>query len=194
MTLIDADTALLNAEKLFYERFQALHNDKALLAVFREFGIAAFRRSSVLEGFAKFVEANGFAGVRCVEIGTCKGLTALVLARHFDEVVSIDVVEDPDREAIAKHCKVKNVRFVTVSGNEEKARVIDGLTFEAAYVDGDHARDTATDFALVKRSGCVLFHEYWQAQPPVFNLVNSLKSSGDVVTNGKLALWKSKAP
>ena len=71
MTLLDADTSLLNAEKLFYERFQALHNDKTLLSVFRKYGIAAFRRSAVLEGFAKFVEANGFRGGRCVEIGTC---------------------------------------------------------------------------------------------------------------------------
>ena len=193
MTLIEADTAMLNAEKLFYERFQALHNDRDLLAVFRKFGIVAFRRSSVLEGFGKFIEANGFRGGRCVEIGTCKGLTAVVLARHFDEVVSIDIVDDPDRTAIARHCKVRNIRFVTVSGNEEKARVIDRLSFDAAYVDGDHARDTATDFALVKRCGCVLFHEYWQAQPPVFNLVNSLKSAGDVLTKDKLALWKSKA-
>lgn len=44
MTLVEADTALLNAEKLFYERFQALHNDKTLLAVFKKFGIAAFPR------------------------------------------------------------------------------------------------------------------------------------------------------
>lgn len=193
MTLLEADTALLNAEKLFYERFQALHSNKDLVAVFKKFGIAAFRRSSVLEGFEKFLDANHVGGERCVEIGSCKGLTALLLAQRFKEVVSIDIVDDPDREAIARHCKVKNIRFVTVSGNDEKARVIDGLTFDAAYVDGDHARDTATDFALVKRSGCVLFHEYWQAQPPVFNLVNSLKSSGLVVTKDKLALWKSKA-
>lgn len=191
--LTEPDTVLLNAEKLFYERFHALHNDSVLLSVFQQFGMVAFRRSSVLEGFGKFIEDNRLHGRRCVEIGTCKGLTALILARHFDEVVSIDIVDDPDRETIARHCDVRNIRFVTVADNAEKTRVIEGLTFDAAYVDGDHARDTATDFALVKRSGRVLFHEYWEAQPAVFNLVNSLKSSGDVVTNGKLALWKSKA-
>lgn len=191
MTLVEADTALLNAEKLFYERFQALHGNRDLVAVFKRFGIAPFRRSSVLEGFEKFLDANDIGGGRCVEIGTCKGLTALLLARRFDEVVSIDIVEDPDRDTIARHCKVKNIRFVTVADNAEKARVIEGLTFDCAYVDGDHARDTATDFALVRRSGCVLFHEYWEAQPPVFNLVNSLKSAGRVVIKDKLALWKA---
>jgi hypothetical protein len=178
----------LDEEKLFYERFWALHNDPVLLSVFKQFGIGVFRRSSVLEGFASFIKAKRFSGQRCIEIGSCKGLTALVLARYFDEVVSIDIVEDGDREAIANYCGVRNIRFVTVVNNEEKAAVINGLTFDGAYVDGDHARDTVTDFALVKRCGQVLFHEYWPAQPPVWNLVNSL---GNAVTHGKLALWKS---
>lgn len=180
---------MLDQEKLFYERFYALHRDAQLLSVFQRFGIGVFRRSSVLEGFSEFVCANKFSGRRCVEIGTCKGLTAIVLARHFQEVVSIDVVPDDDRELIAGHCGVKNVRFVTVRDNEAKANILSEMEFSAAYVDGDHARDTASDFAMVRGCGLVLFHEYWEAQPHVWNLVNYLKSTGSVVTRGKLALW-----
>ena len=42
------------------------------------YGPAAFRRSSVLEGFERFLKAQNFRGETCVEIGTLKGLTALV--------------------------------------------------------------------------------------------------------------------
>lgn len=181
--------SLLDEEKLFYERFWALHRDPVLVSVVHQFGIGAFRRSSVLEGFDEFLSANRFAGRRCVEIGTCKGLTAIVLARHFDEVVSIDIVPDGDREKIARRCGAGNVRFVTVRDNEEKAAVIEALDFDAAYVDGDHARDTESDFALVERCGRVLFHEFWAAQPAVVALVERLRKRGRVATKGKLALW-----
>lgn len=181
---------LLDAEKLFYERFYALHRDPVLLSVFKEFGIAAFRRSSVLEGFAPFLAETSLSGTRCVEIGTCKGLTAIVLSRHFEEVITVDVTADLERQQIADYCGVSNVRFVTIRDNEEKAAVISALNFDAAYVDGDHARDTHTDFRLVKKCGRVLFHEFWKAQPPVWDLVNGLKlAGGSVRSKGKLALW-----
>lgn len=183
----------LEDEKKFYERFNALHRDPQLVSVLKSFGIDAFRRSSVLEGFEAFIQRHNFKGRRCVEIGTCKGLTAIVLARYFREVVSIDVMPDKERAAIAKHVGATNVRFVTVADNVEKAKAINALTFDAAYVDGDHARDTATDFALVRRGNRVLFHEYWEAQPPVWTLINMLIRRGEnVVTEGKLALWTTR--
>lgn len=181
---------LLNGEKLFYDRFYALHYDPQLLSIFKTFGISVFRRSSVLEGFGRFLLGTKFTGHRCVEIGTCNGLTAIILARHFDEVVTIDVEPNDIKRQLAAHCGVKNIQFVDVANNADKAAVINRLKFDAAYVDGDHARDTASDFALVKRAGRVLFHEYWPAQPDVWNLVNGLRD-GRVVTEGKLALWTS---
>lgn len=192
--------SLLDEEKRFYERFYALHRDAELLAVFEKFGIQVFRRSSVLEGFAAFLEQVRFGGDRCIEIGTCKGLTALVLARRFKEVVSIDVAPDPDKHRIAAFLGIRNVLFVDVADNAEKASVIRRFGFDAAYVDGDHARDTETDFDLVRGCGRVLFHEYWPAQPAVMQLVDELRAgtgraasggagAGNVVTQGKLALW-----
>ena len=178
---------LLNEEKLFYERFYALHRDKQLLSVFEKFGIAVFRRSSVLENFENIVIEFGFSGKRCVEIGTCNGLTALVLARYFDEVVTIDNTPNDTKREIASFCGVKNIRFVDCKDNAEKAAIINAIEFDCAYVDGDHAKDTKSDFDLVYRCGRVLFHEYWPAQPAVWNLVNELKSN--VVTSGKFALW-----
>lgn len=179
----------LDEEKLFYERFYALHRDRDLVRIYERFGIGVFRRSAVLEGFDTFVKGNGFAGRRCVEIGTCNGLTAIVLARYFGEVVSIDVEPSEKKHEIAAFLGVENVRFVDVSGNVRKAAVIDELEFDAAVVDGDHARDTESDFALVRRSGRVLFHEHWPAQPAVVALVSRLAAEGTVETAGKWALW-----
>lgn len=179
----------LNEEKLFYERFYALHRDPMLLSIFNRFGIEVFRRSSVLEGFAAFVEKYKFRGRTCVEIGTCKGLTALVLSRYFDQVISIDIAPDNQRGTIASHCGVNNVRFVTVNNNAEKKGLVNDLQFDAAYSDGDHARDTEFDFVMLKRCGRILFHEHWPAQQAVMELVEGLKTKGRVVTEGKFALW-----
>lgn len=179
----------LDEEKRFYERFYALHRDPVLRRVYECFGIGVFRRSSVLEGFDAFVRAVGFNGRRCVEIGTRNGLTAILLARYFEEVVSIDIEPNRKKHEIAEYVGVENVRFIDVADNEEKARVIGAMEFDAAYCDGDHARDTLTDFALVERCGRVLFDEYWETQQPVWQLVNQLRSRGTVEVAGKLAQW-----
>ena len=176
----------LDQEKLFYERFWTLLSDRQLMRVFERFGPEAFRRSSVLEGFDRFLTNAGFAGRTCVEIGTLKGLTAIVLARHFEQVISFDIIDDPMKRDIAAMLGVDNVRFVNIADDEEKARCINATEFDAAYVDGNHAHDTATDFALVRRCGRVLFHEHWDAQPPVVNLVGRLSN---VTAHGKFALW-----
>lgn len=190
----------LDIEKHFYarfpERFLALYRDPQLCRVVDEFGIEVFRRSAVLEGLDDFVRAQGFRGTRCVEIGTCNGLTALVLARYFDEVVTIDNAPNDIKRRIAEALGVTNIRFIDVANNAEKAEVVRGLDgFDAAFVDGDHARDTETDFALVARCGNVLFHEHWDQQPAVVELVRRLKARGGsrVVTAGKWALWDGGA-
>lgn len=180
----------LDEEKLFYERFWALHRDPVLLSVCQEFGIGVFRRSSVLEGLDEFLQETGFSGKKCVEIGTCNGLTALVLSRYFNNVVTIDVVPNDVKVRVAAHAGVGNVMFYDVRNNAEKARLIKELDFDAAYADGDHARDTDSDFALVERCGKVLFHEHWEAQPSVINLISRLRAAGGTIrTKGKWAIW-----
>lgn len=179
-------SAQLDQEKLLYERFAALHNDPQLMRVLDRYGIAAFRRSSVLEGFEKFIQAQDFRGKTIVEIGTLNGLTACVLARYFDRVVTVDIVDSPLKAEIAAMLDIHNIAFVNVRDNAEKADLIRAVQFDAAYVDGDHARDTESDFALVKRCGRVLFHEHWPAQPAVVKLAAGLKG---IKTSGKWALW-----
>jgi hypothetical protein len=177
----------LDEEKLFYERFWCLLNDRQLMAVFGRFGPAVFRRSSVLEGFEKFIVAHGFKGDTCIEIGTLNALTAVVLARYFRRVVTVDIVDTLLRHEVVSLLGVGNIEFRVVKNNAAKAEVIEMLQFDAAYVDGDHARDTESDFALVRRAGRVLMHEHWAAQPAVTGLAARLP--GRVETQGKFALW-----
>lgn len=180
----------LDEEKLFYERFWSLHRDPILVSVCKEFGIGVFRRSCVLEGLDAFLLETGFSGRRVVEIGTCNGLTSLVLSRYFDEVVSVDVVPNELKRKITDHVGVQNVSFFDVKDNTAKAALIRDLEFDAAFSDGDHARDTETDFALVEPCGKVLFHEVWAAQPSVVKLVSRLRASGGlVIDKGKFAVW-----
>lgn len=176
----------LDAEKLFYERFWNLHRDAQLVELFKRYGPTAFRRSSVLEGFEAFIKAQKFVGECCIEIGTLKGLTALVLARHFQRVITIDIIDDPQKREIADMLGVRNIEFFNIRDNEEKADIILASRFDAAYVDGNHTKDTQTDFALVRKCGRVLFHEAWDAQPPVMQLLASLSN---VTRHGKFALW-----
>jgi hypothetical protein len=179
----------LDDEKKFYERFWALLSNRDLMRVFESYGPLAFRRSSVLEGFEKFIDGHGFGGRLCVEIGTLKGLTAIVLARRFDKVVTLDILDDPFRATIAAMLGIKNVEFITIKDNTEKAAIISKLSFDAAYLDGDHVHDTESDFAVVQRCGRVLFHEYWEAQPAVVRAVGALTG---IVAEGKFALWRRK--
>lgn len=186
-------------EKAFYavfpERANALINDSQLLRVWKKFGPEVFRRSAVLEGLDAFVKAQGFGGKTVCEIGTCNGLTAIVLARYFGEVVTIDIAPNDVKREIAAFLKVKNIQFIDVNDNAEKAAVIKGLDFDGAFCDGDHARDTDTDFAMVARCGRVLMHEHWEPQPAVMELVRRLKARGGsrVVTSGKWAYWDGGA-
>lgn len=149
--------------------------------VLRKFGKTAFGRASACMEFQDFLTRIMAMQPRrlgtCLEIGTFHGITAILLAQHFDRVVSVSLDERPEKlfkHRICEHLGITNIEFHDVKNNEEKCRIINGLDFDFAYSDGDHAHDTHLDWKLVKRCGRVLFHEYWPIQPPVWNLVNSL--------------------
>ena len=165
--------------------------DTQMLAIWRRFGSDAFRRSSLLDGLDDAMRHWGIRGRRAVEIGTFNGVTAIILARYFDEVVTIDVLPDTIKHAILETAGVANVRLVDVADNAEKARVLSDLDFDFAYQDGDHANDTLTDFELLRRCGRVVLHEYWEQQKPVWDMVNSLRSQGHIEVRGKLAYWRA---
>lgn len=161
-------------------RHGALANP-ALNKVLQQFGAEAFRRCSIMmefEAFLRRVHAQlPKRRMTCLEIGTYNGMSAIVLAQYFDRVICVSVDDKPGellKHNIVKALGITNIRFFDCASNEEKAALVRDLDFDFCYQDGDHLNDTHTDFALVKRCGRVLLHEYWPLQPAVWNLVNAL--------------------
>lgn len=179
-------------EKQVGDRVQTVLREPYLLAAYERFGAEVLRRSSVFHGLDRFLSERGVQGRRCFEIGTWNGLTAAVLSRYFDEVVTVDIEDRPLKHAVLDHLGITNVKCFAIQNNAEKAQVWKrfGGEFDFAYLDGDHANDTATDFELVRRCGRVLFHEAWPWQPEVFALTTAVLPRDEVVHNGMgLALW-----
>lgn len=179
---------LMMVEKLTADRIETLFADPLLSKIYADFGGSVFHRSSVFHGLAKFLQDQQVSGESCIEIGSWNGITAAILSRHFKSVVSIDIVDNPVKYEISKRYGL-NIKFIHAS-QEQKHASLSGRRFNFAYLDGDHARDTRTDFDLVRRLGCkrVLMHEHWPLQPPVVELVKSLP--GKTVFGGTcFALW-----
>lgn len=191
--------------------------------IMKRFGKTAFGRSSACAEFESFLRdlcANAIIcpdqgerslggvvgdaaiamhrplGSVALEIGTFYGVTAVLMSRYFERVICVSVDLEGDRDMkrrIVDALGIKNITFLDAGNNAHKAQIIDGLTFDFCYMDGDHTNDTEMDFALVRRCGRVLFHEYWPLQPAVWNLVRSLPK--DEVTPARfdcLAYWERK--
>lgn len=178
-------------EKQVGVRLQILLNDPKLLRVYQEFGGEPFRRSSVFHGLGKFLREQQVRGDRCFEIGTWNGLTAVVLSEFFDEVVTVDIAHNALKHRIIDFLGIKNIRCIDIRDNQHKAAVANALDFDFAYLDGDHANDTLSDWALTRNCGRVLFHEVWPFQPPVWELVNQFPPYQVTYGGAGLALWES---
>jgi hypothetical protein len=178
-------------EKQVGERINIVMCNPRLASVYRRFGGEVFRRSSVFHGLEKFLRKAGVRGKRCYEVGTWNGLTAIVLAEFFDEVVTVDIAHNPAKHRIIEHVGATNIRCIDLKDNADKWKVLRGLEFDCAYLDGNHAEDTETDFAMTRHCGQVLFHEAWEFQLPVWSLLHSLPPT-EVAFNGcGLALWRA---
>lgn len=136
-----------------------------------------------------------------LEIGTYRGVAAAEMSQYAGHVTTIDLLHGKieqngtpwDRPAFWRSLDVYNIDYRPVADNEEKARVIAGLDFDFAFIDGDHANNgPALDFELVKRCGLVLFHDYDDSGAPhlnrVYDLVNSLPKE-QVQVFDIFALW-----
>lgn len=160
-------------------RFGAFSNPM-FEVVLRKFGKTAFARSSACMEFESFVRRilpPGGGAMTCLEIGTYQGMSAVILSQFFDRVICVSVDDDPRRiikRDIVDFLGIKNIEFHDVNNNAEKKRLVDSLSFDFAYSDGDHANDANEDFDLVHRCGRVLMHEAWPLQSSVWNLAHSL--------------------
>lgn len=176
-------------EKQVGQRLQIVMNDPQLMSVFQKFGGETFRRSSIFHGLGQFLREREVSGRCCFEVGTWNGLTAVVLSRFFEEVVTVDIAHNAAKHEIIDHLGIKNIRCIDIRDNEHKLKIAASTEFDFAYLDGDHANDTPLDWGMTRHCGRVLFHEVWPFQNEVFSLVHSLPPH-QVVHNGMgLALW-----
>jgi len=162
------------------------------------FGVKILGRTSVCSQFEAFLYQIRAGGRRAVEIGTYNGISTMILAQFFEEVVAL-TWEEPIADRSLKYkvwdaVGVKNIRAIELANDYEKPEAMAKLDFNFAYLDGNHLQHTDSDFALTKHCGRVLFHEYWPLQPPVWNLVRSLPPSEVTVADYDcLAYWEASA-
>jgi hypothetical protein len=176
-------------EKKLCDRVQIVLTDPMMRQVLEAFGPEVFRRSSVFHGLDRFLRASGVRGGTCFEIGTWNGLTAAVLSRYFDRVVTVDIAHNAMKHRVFELLGIGNVLAIDIADNDEKRRVAESWPIDFAYLDGDHAHDTETDVAQVKACGGVRFHEVWPFQKPVWELVHRLPPSEIRFGGDGLALW-----
>lgn len=179
-------------EKQVGARLQIMLETPELLSAYHRFGAEILRRSSVFHGLERFLREQQITGHRCFEIGTWNGLTAVILSKFFNEVVTVDIAHNEIKHSVLRHLGISNVRCLDIDSNDEKRGIADGLEFDFAYLDGNHADDTEDDFAMTRKCGRVLFHEAWPWQDPVWRLVHQLPRD-EVMQNGEgLALWRRR--
>lgn len=186
----------LAMEKQIGARVNIVLDDPMLLSVFKKFGAPVFRRSSVFHGLGKVLADNNVRGRCCLEIGTWNGLTAALLSRHFERVVTIDIAHNSMKHDVLNHLDIKNVQCIDIKNNADKAGVIRRIEWpiDCAYLDGNHAEDTEDDWNLTKHCGRVMFHEVWPFQSPVWRLVQSLPPKEVTYGGIGLAIWDGRGP
>lgn len=181
-------------EKQVAYRVNTLLNDPQLLSVHQTFGRDVFRRSSALHGLDDFMRTNNIRGDTCFEVGTWAGITAVILSRYFRRVVTVDIVEHPQKRDILKHLGITNVECLHIANEHDKPRIVReiGTDLDFAYLDGDHHSRTETDFEAVKHCKRVLFQEVFPWQSPVWELVKSLPEAELTHGGFGFALWNAK--
>jgi len=110
-----------------------------------------------------------------VEIGTCFGFGAMMLGKVCQQVVTIDVHLDPRVQEVLAMFHVTNVAQVVVPNDAAKSILLGALDFDFAFIDGCHEQAAvALDFALTRKCRTVVFHDYWDKNPGVKSVVDSI--------------------
>lgn len=154
---------------------------------------------SIRDGAGVFERVLGGSNYKTVlEIGTYRGVTAAFISQFVDRVITIDLKHGQlerqgtpfDRVAFWDSLGITNIDLHLVNDDADKARVVKASAFDFAFIDGDHnGQAPADDFALVRRCGTVLFHDFG-ADNGVTRFVNTLPRK-QVEIIDIFALWKA---
>lgn len=148
--------------------------------------------------FERVLSGNGYRTV--LEIGTYRGCAAAEIAQYCERVITIDLKhgkleqmgERFDRHAFWESLGVRNIELHLVKNDAKKHLLVGGLAFDFAFIDGAHDASIANDFALVRRCGHVLFHDYdprgREDLDHVCNFINTLPKE-QIQVMDIFALW-----
>lgn len=148
--------------------------------------------------FERVLSGKGYGTV--LEIGTYRGVAAAEMSRYCERVITIDLrygkLEQNgdafDRHGFWESLGIDNIEFHAVDDDTEKKALVDALCFDFAFIDGAHDATIKNDFALVRRCGRVLFHDYDRRNVPgqdhVCNFVDSLPAN-EIQAMDIFALW-----
>ena len=130
-----------------------------------------------------------YRGGTIVEIGTKRGVSAMVFAHYAPKVITFDIAPliDEARTIWDQFGVSDKIESRIVTGDVAD---ISGIDAKFAFVDGNHTEAAVKrDFAAVKHVGTVLFHDY--IEPKCKGVVKAVDSitDGVVLRKPPFALW-----
>ena len=131
-----------------------------------EFGQRYIRHSCIADESTEKIFCDFLAQKpikHALEIGTWFGTSAFVITHFAGKVSTIDIQWRPEPGLLWKTFKISNrIAKYERDSETQKAKIIDHLDFDFAFIDGGHRYDNVKlDFSLVKHCGRVLFHDYY---------------------------------
>jgi len=164
-------------------------------------GFDPFAQSSVGDGLAAQMEANGKHYRTILEIGTLRGVSAVVLAHFAENVITIDVERHKQLPDILKWLPrdtAQRISTVLVTDNDSKARLVNALSFDFAFIDAGHSElQVSIDFGLCRKCGAMLFHDYPMSGSGCNGpglVLDAARDRGDgvVTTDPPFAWWRAE--
>lgn len=170
-------------------------------AIIDNFPWDIFGRSSMFYARGELAVAHAFRDRRAdvaLEFGTYNGVATAVLAQYAKRVITIDIKHDlvpPENKfEVWRRLGINDrIRSFIVNNETEKENLVRDLAFDFAYLDGNHFNYTYSDWMMTRHCGRILFHEYWERQPPVWDLVNSLPKEEVRPIGMNFAYWERRA-
>lgn len=109
----------------------------------------------ILEGIKKPIDT-------IVEIGTCCGISSVILAGYAKKVITFDIQDNPIRFDIWKHFFINDrIKSHIVKDSAETAKILESLKFDAAFIDGSHeTEDVKLDIQMTEKCGRLIFHDF----------------------------------
>jgi hypothetical protein len=110
-----------------------------------------------------------------VEIGTWRGLSALVFASWGIKVHTFDIIEQEHCKPLWAHFGMDIDQHVCAD-RAEISGWMDITPFDFAFIDAVHNYENVkADYQMVKRCGNVLFHDYHETDfPGVYKFCNEI--------------------